>query len=670
MGGMGGMGGMGAAQEMGDGVAAPKAPSTVVSSSERRLSERLQRLAASSNKHPGLIRLRRMLLLLLVLLSALAIANYVLMRWMLAATQQNLHVIREACDRRYLVTAVSTSVFTLNYVHLGYLPSDIFNTTTELLLETSYDVQTAHRSMFLDHSSMLTDELERLYTEPNVTMQTLKGKGEFCSLWEAGMNFASRGEQVSYYPVGSFGLDNPVVYYVATNGDKDFMRALNASVFMIREHTEDATDTILRAQYAFLTVVLALLVSALLFVIYPIINNIINNKDATLRLFLELPRPIIKRLYARGKLRVERDEDNMEEAEHCELEALELDPTGSLAEAAAKSAPISMRNPRRRASITGIPVVMAGQSKAQAYSLYAWDMLVRQCANYEVWLVFARSSVIVLFTALFFLYLNLYGRTVVNRTVSSLSEVIWSSERQHRVLHMFESLRNSFNVTEGDASESTPFTAFVQDSDMLNQVEVGLLYGDGDMRIEYPAGSMDDQAHLMFDNGCSSKTMDPHQLDGCASSFDGLMTRGVHNALIEYARASLQFLSDTAAVPSSRRTPQWITDQLASDDMQMFEALGGQNGYLQLALEASTEYYIEGSRANVSWFVSLTLTLCACFIVCCALVYVFIYDPLLNQLRGDLHRTRSFIFMLPKEVIDSIPTIRDFILEHSKALGQ
>jgi hypothetical protein len=83
--------------------------------------------------------------------------------------------------------------------------------------------------------------------------------------------------------------------------------------------------------------------------------------------------------------------------------------------------------------------------------------------------------------------------------------------------------------------------------------------------------------------------------------------------------------------------------------------------YLAGGLEASGRMYQNGVSTYLDGLsITRVLTLIA-FILACVLLFFFVYNPMCWQLDAEQKRTSAMLLLIPNEVFERIPSIRDFV---------
>ncbi|CEO99029.1 PAS domain-containing protein [Plasmodiophora brassicae] len=210
---------------------------------------------------------------------------------------------------------------------------------------------------------------------------------------------------------------------------------------------------------------------------------------------------------------------------------------------------------------------------------------------------------------------------------------------------------------------ATPTSTFLQTSpgavrdkiDEFAHLHRQLTYGSAMPQMPgtvYDTSTLQDG--LLYQSACIDATgQAPH----CPSFDNGVMSSGLHSAVLEYVDLAQVALSEIvatcAAVDCRRRDVQ--TSLLSMPDLVMVDTL--QRSYLFDALRVSEADFSDSlSSASMQQFRRLVLFLVAGFVAAVTLAYVNVFRPALAQLEQHASQTRALLGMVPVDA--DLPTLQ------------
>ncbi|KAJ3299235.1 hypothetical protein HK104_009631 [Borealophlyctis nickersoniae] len=215
--------------------------------------------------------------------------------------------------------------------------------------------------------------------------------------------------------------------------------------------------------------------------------------------------------------------------------------------------------------------------------------------------------------------------------------------------YMDEGSRATFGVVDGNLPDTAASLLT-----KLATVERALMYGDAGMQTTPAVGSgSDDQlASVMLDDACINGVP-----DDCQTFLNGVLTQGLHASLNRYTqlgRDILSLLATAGAAPSTFTTlPANLTVRLTD-----FRALSQQ--YLPVPLTVTSTIPISAAQSHAAWFDTFHLTFTIVFCLALAILYAFLFRPLLVALSEDNRRTHVMLYMIPPEILSKVESIRQW----------
>lgn len=83
--------------------------------------------------------------------------------------------------------------------------------------------------------------------------------------------------------------------------------------------------------------------------------------------------------------------------------------------------------------------------------------------------------------------------------------------------------------------------------------------------------------------------------------------------------------------------------------------------YISYGLEQSGLLYQTGIAAYIDSYATVRVATLAAFLAICFLLFVFFYNPMCWQLDAEQKRTSAMLLLIPPDIMERIPSIRDFV---------
>jgi len=271
-------------------------------------------------------------------------------------------------------------------------------------------------------------------------------------------------------------------------------------------------------------------------------------------------------------------------------------------------------------------------------------------------------------------------------------QVNWSQHRRLSLLMLVYDTRHILTQKfwkEAEAGASgivdVQVSDFTNDLNLLGDIEVALAYGSTRFNVDPPTTDQTEQIGLMFKDVCYLGNNPGMKLEtgwkqNCTKFSHGILTHGLHAALLEYvnsARTSISVIS--AALDSSGKYNQsnydWsnVTQALVflnellvpkfnHPAMKWMQDTCYINGaYLDVALQQSGNLYGSAVANYIQSQYQLRLILLIVFILVSFFLYVGFYNPMCWQLDAEQKRTSAMLLLIPSDVMERIPSIREFV---------
>jgi PAS domain S-box-containing protein len=279
-----------------------------------------------------------------------------------------------------------------------------------------------------------------------------------------------------------------------------------------------------------------------------------------------------------------------------------------------------------------------------------------------------KTLLIFALTSLFFFVSGGLTYSFLQRSRNLGDSVYWSSQRsiymreatfllREKYIDLARSLSSPVVTPHITASPlaKAQYRMVQQLVDSLSWVEKAILYGDPIARLSGVTKLPDDDFKLQIEtmNAC----VDDLPSD-CRTYRDGLMTRGLRAGLNWYMRSASLALSSIDSNSTTAGTVTYANGGMKYIDNQISDIRLLERSYLTPAVKIVTKANIQPITEYVSWFYNFHVSFTVAFVLALALVDVLVIRPLMKALGEDLRRTAALVYMLPSEVLTTVPSFK------------
>ncbi|KAI8610348.1 hypothetical protein BC830DRAFT_1146219 [Chytriomyces sp. MP71] len=275
-------------------------------------------------------------------------------------------------------------------------------------------------------------------------------------------------------------------------------------------------------------------------------------------------------------------------------------------------------------------------------------------------------SLFIFFLSLgYFIGSNVVVYSFVIRNKTAANSLYWSAQRLAYMKETTYWIREAFISLVAHSTNTTTMPSPASNVSIMNLldslawIEEGVVYGDSVMNAEAIIGftSTDPIFQLSFQNACTSQSP-----SDCPTYHNSLFSRGLHAVVARYisqATSTLQAVQ-TANVtdPNALVKLEKLVDNLRTLDIK----------YLTPALKEAMDYYTQPPQDSKAWFYSFHLSMTVVFISLLILFYLVVIRKLVKSIRSELRQTRGLVYMLPADVLLTIPSFKKWSEEGTKKL--
>ncbi|TPX34725.1 hypothetical protein SmJEL517_g02736 [Synchytrium microbalum] len=588
----------------------PRRKSSVGSTTRKRNRGRGIGSLQSMRATDTLTRLHYVVIGMLIVLVVLAITSEIRFKQNLDTYGAGLIRIRDVGD--VCLQAISTfyATRTIDLTYAGILTaSNVSAAKTQMNTSLTYLQST--KSIFAASSTSSLPPANVLL-QASLTDTTTS----YSTLFDAIGLLVTKGSYVISSTSASDPLLPSLLSFVMLNTPNTILAALNATA-SLSQASVTASIGSLRTEaicWGVLGPCFALIITLVVFIIG---RRIETDRTRLLRLYLEIPREVVRGIYEGAVARRDEakndDEDDDDEAPRIHLSTFGLNTS-------------------------------SGETRKSKSELRPQSWINKLQNQYAL---ASRSSTIFMATVLYFVAIC----TAVGITVDSTLgvDLFWRSLSRSTLVRLINyQLRESWALTNTistppsairpSATASTQVASLISS---LSWIENGLIYSDSNMGTPGLSTQNSDLSTLELVSGCISGVSP----SDCSTFSSSIMSQGLHPAILSYmdnARVASLSLSNSS---------QYSVNATASTFQQVSLVYSLDQLYLPTALDYSSTIELNQAATAVARFSNLNigLTVAYCVFLCC--FYLLLFVPLLRKIGEDLRRNNDMLFMIPDSVL-------------------
>jgi hypothetical protein len=305
-----------------------------------------------------------------------------------------------------------------------------------------------------------------------------------------------------------------------------------------------------------------------------------------------------------------------------------------------------------------------------------------------------KISIVVVITIIYFAFSYWAEYANIAKLLSvAPSEVNWSQHRRLSLLLIMYDLRKlltqsffkTFEAGQADIVDITE-SKFFLDLKLLEDMEDGLAFGSSRFGTAAPTDATPDdkkQNELMFVNACPYTT----DVAGCTAFSHGIFTFGMHAGMLEFLnQARLAYSNINKTIHSDAKVLAYDQGANATANGKAFSPTetpavfayladitkvfhdypntwikNTSETFLADALGQSGTIYVQSVGNSIDAIFPTRVGTLVGFIVLYALLHFVFYSPMCVQLDAEQKRTSAMLLMIPADVMERIPSIRDFV---------
>ena len=381
-----------------------------------------------------------------------------------------------------------------------------------------------------------------------------------------------------------------------------------------------------------------------IFIIFPVVIKVRNNKEKMLSLFIEIPlkniqeelqkcRKFLSAIKGDSNVKDEEFADELEEVDEIADEEGRQDESDNL-----------MNDRKKRFS----------KSKKRNYKEYSnknWTLMLK-------FLIFA------LFFASYYIYNFFHSINFLDQTSSIIDEFGFINLRQFQNGLLFCSQIEMVSTNDTVTIKNLPSSTFANEflNEMVAQQELFLKKHADNIKYN------DDDYNNIFDrvvltNMCT-EIYEGDSERRCAEFMGGILTKGLHSANLVFWDSQRQYNTQFTKLPPEEHDLYMIKSMLNDGiiNNEILEAKYFTDGYEYLVQIMEDEMIRKFDKEHQS-----LILLFIFYLFFMLLVYFVIWTLFLESTRKALYTTKSMLTLIPPGVIQQVEKIKIFIVNSSKS---
>ena len=622
--------------------------------SETSLHAQLRFFSKSSENNDltyGLKILRAALLCTLILVCGIAVAKFTALNFLMnkynnfidhvsKAAQLRYYLVRIAYNA-YLITQSAAVISTSNAP--GFYSSSQAYSSLSLILSDANEMESLSSSLFLDNIDDLSSDNLHFYSQqviPLYSMVQSYGVTSFSSvnyrIWDALKLFSASARGLSALQLSQIQDTEPTTFFVLRNGFGDLLSYMNTSCgyFEMSARNSVAIFTVWALCLSLCSIFIVLCVIFL--AVKPTIWMIEDNKLSVLMLFTEIPLPIIALFKNRCKERLEKFTNNADDT--VAIDKVEKDEN------------IVNEFNFEKYKSEGREVLGVNDSASRYFALMRISVALGACIIYFISTYWAE-----------------YGANLMTM-ISAPSNLNWAYYRDaslvlinYKTIHY---LLQNYTISLLNGSHG-----IVQTGQGEIQNEISLYFQVSSALAD---GSSSDSWNLIAPTGILLAYIRDND---CLPSYG--MPLGCDFFLGSVFHQGLMGTITAVVVEMSTSLNSINADIIGNGKLLNFNALNATVASSSfVAVKQFAEVYmpilstlINSAYLNLvssgfdSLYVARIVGLCV-FIVFILALYVFYYNPLIWKLNSEQKRTTLLLLIIPANIMEKMPSLRNFVEKH------
>jgi len=186
------------------------------------------------------------------------------------------------------------------------------------------------------------------------------------------------------------------------------------------------------------------------------------------------------------------------------------------------------------------------------------------------------------------------------------------------------------------------------------------------------------QDDLLFKNACPNGLTPQDEIEECEKLGAGFLKHGLHGAILATTIKFKRNQKIANKTKESKREPNGVLPPISQGEMRNLLNTGeleylkiAADKYMTDALQKSVNLYVDALDVNISTiFTDFALLVLIIFIALSISLYFVLYSPLITLLDRQIKRTQAMLLMIPPDVLEALPELREYISAKEKKEGK
>jgi hypothetical protein len=541
----------------------------------------------------------------------------------------NLVNIRHGETRAFYIAAICHGVRTITLVNKQMLPVSYVDQAVQEIQHWN-DLKAIQYSLY-NNLSIHSETQKALYRIPQVKLYDFNQNLEIRNLKDATDLYIASAGRILQRNLSTVRETDDDVAFILNNAFGSLLNITEVSGMYYQLDYDDKVATLGINLYWIAVFPMVTLIVIFFFFLRPVIEDINMVKAQFMKVFLDIPKSVVKGLYENY---VQRLEDLLHEDDLSDIENRHFNQvtTHEIEHKKSKKQRQKEKVKEHLSKTRSGKIIQRIIENAIDFFTHWWKHFKTQNGQHNV---LFKVNVTVLITLAFFLSITFVAFSKIKESRIAAAEVYWSERRIHLIREV------SYYFRESLISNDTAMTEQVLDRlAKLSRINHGLVYGNVEMMtasLFQPITPSDYKRNqFLFESVCGYTKKN---LKECFEFAGGLYKFNAHVAILDYLETAYDLLGKNVTVLD--------VDYVEFEQMDM-------NYLKEGILDRVTENFFNSAEDELVWTEEVLLAMSLSFISLIVLVQLFVYRPLIKLLGDDIQRSRVMIFMIPPDVADKV----------------
>ena len=475
--------------------------------------------------------------------------------------------------------------------------------------------------------------------------------------WSAIMALVIHGLKIKDISLINILPENPSIYYIMENSFNNILEAISLSVKYMEKETENKINSNIRT-IMILLIVASVSIAISVLIILRVTIMVSNNKEAILKLFMDLPSQSVKEQLGicRSYFSTLRDSDKVDleekrlDTEQVEEKKDELKVSTNEEEKAKNKddAEQSADDDEEKAIVYKVQI-----HKEKKYKPYSKNILLMIIEFSFFTLVFEGYFVIIFIRSSYFL----------SNLMRLMSEFVITSSQSYSNGLLYQAFQDCA------ATHGTSYIMRINSELFLQNLLTELIIDQEHfLKLHSDHRKLNSEAYndmfdtLVYGNICEYMFKD--NIEDCNKYI--VLTQGLHSSYIEHLDGIRKFINIYETSKLSSDSAEIIKDLINSPNVVRNERMTKRyftRVYKKLLDHMKEDLYDTIDREGVVIMVCFVV-----FVVFLAIYYVVLWRLFVESTRNSLWVTKCMLGIIPVQTLVNVPNIKNFLVDSSKGL--